>query len=194
MYPLMTPSRGLLLLLSTLLLLNIPHRTLGQTLVANTLPSCAQTCAQLQNAQSSCTPAGGAPVSNQQTYQSCFCQSTLLSQLYSPQSIPFCTQCSAADMATIQSWYKSFCKGGPGNVVAGDASGSSSAAAGGTSTAAGQPQATSSITAVANNPNPTQGATVTNGSSYKDPNAGKSWYVTLLSSVSPTVSSSSSML
>ena len=108
-------SKILLSTISTVLLLlsTYPTSTSAQVLLSNTLPSCAQGCAQLQNAQSSCTPAGGAPVSNDATYKSCFCQSALLSQLYSPQPVQqFCTQCSQGDMATIQSWYKGFCASG----------------------------------------------------------------------------------
>lgn len=109
-------------LLSITLVTLSPSSTLAQVLIPNNLPTCAAGCAQLQNAQSSCTPAGGAPVTNQQTYQSCFCQSALLVQLYSPSPITFCTQCSQADMATIQDWYKNFCKGGTGAAPAGGTS------------------------------------------------------------------------
>ena len=81
----------------------------AQTLLANNLPSCAQQCTTLLNAQSSCVPSGGAPVSNQATYQSCFCTSQLLTQLLSAQLVQLCPQCQAGDMVTIQNWYKGLC-------------------------------------------------------------------------------------
>ena len=78
---------------------------LAQTSLPSNLPSCAQQCTILTNAQQSCS-------SNPTAYQSCFCQSALLSQLYSSQPIQLCTQCSATDMASIQSWYKGTCQQG----------------------------------------------------------------------------------
>ena len=93
-----------------LLLLQHLLSSFTQQILPTDLPSCAQGCAQLQNAQSSCTPAGGAEISDQATYDSCFCQSALLTQLYSPQPVTtFCTQCSKSDMTSIQDWYKRFC-------------------------------------------------------------------------------------
>ena len=91
----------------------------AQQLLPPNLPTCAQKCEVLQQGQTGCTPAGGAPVSNQVTYQSCFCQSALLTQLYSNNAVQLCSSCPANDMATIQNWYKNYCgKGGaplPGN-------------------------------------------------------------------------------
>lgn len=75
------------------------------TTLPNTLPACAQQCTILTSAQQSCA-------SNAAAYQSCFCQSALLSQLYTSQPVQLCTQCSATDMASIQTWYKASCQNG----------------------------------------------------------------------------------
>lgn len=79
--------------------------TAAQNNLPSNLPACAQQCTIITNAQQSCA-------SNQAAYQSCFCQSALLSQLYSPQPVQLCTQCSATDMSAIQSWYKGTCQQG----------------------------------------------------------------------------------
>jgi len=79
--------------------------TTAQTTLPSTLPACAQQCTSLVNAQQSCA-------SNPAAYQTCFCQNALLVQLYQPQPVQICTQCSAGDMASIQSWYTSTCKSG----------------------------------------------------------------------------------
>ena len=85
----------------------------AQQLIPNNLPSCAGQCTVLQQGQSGCTPAGGAPVTNQDTYKSCFCQSALLTQLFSDTAVQLCSTCQPSDMSTIQNWYKSYCgKGG----------------------------------------------------------------------------------
>lgn len=75
------------------------------TTLPNTLPACAQQCTELVGAQQSCA-------SNPTAYQSCFCQSALLSSLYSSSPVQLCTQCSATDMASIQTWYKGSCSNG----------------------------------------------------------------------------------
>ena len=96
-----------------LLIAIITPLTTAQQLISTTLPACVQACVPLQQGQTGCTPAGGAPVSNQDTYKSCFCQSALLTQLYSNSAAQLCTNCAPNDMSTIQNWYKSYCgKGG----------------------------------------------------------------------------------
>lgn len=89
----------------------------GQTLLSSNLPPCAQQCPLLTQAQTSCVPSGGAPVSNQATYQSCFCQSALLSQLRGSQPVQLCSQCTQADMAQIQTWYQGLCQPGAAPVA-----------------------------------------------------------------------------
>ena len=73
------------------------------------LPSCAQTCPTLLNAQTVCIPPG-APVTNVQTYKSCFCQSGYLNTLATDASTICDTTCtSQTDRTQIQSWYASYC-------------------------------------------------------------------------------------
>jgi len=87
--------------ISALFILLTP--TIAQSLIPSNLPPCAQQCSLLQQAAGSC-------MSNPSAAQSCFCQSALLSQLYTAQPVQLCSQCSAADMLTIQNNYKSACK------------------------------------------------------------------------------------
>ena len=87
------------------------------TLLASNLPACATQCTVLTQAESSCTPPL-APVTSNQIYESCFCQSALLTSLYSSAAVQgVCPSCSAADMSTIQNWYQGVCpnagKGAP---------------------------------------------------------------------------------
>ncbi|KAL1852310.1 hypothetical protein Plec18170_006038 [Paecilomyces lecythidis] len=80
---------------------------------SDTFPACAVDCQTLEQAQDSCVPPA-APVTNQATYVSCFCQSALLTQLRSsPAGV--CSACSAADSQKLQQWYNNFCSTG-GNV------------------------------------------------------------------------------
>ncbi|MCJ1304362.1 hypothetical protein MMC08_007174 [Hypocenomyce scalaris] len=79
------------------------------TILPATLPACAAQCTPLDQAQTGCVPPA-APVTNQATYQSCFCQSAYLSSLYASGASTLCgAACSAADMSSIQSWYQGFC-------------------------------------------------------------------------------------
>ena len=96
-------------LLSSLIISFLTAITTAQQLIPSNLPSCAAQCTVLQQAQTGCTPAGGAPVTGQAQYQSCFCQSALLTQLYSDNTVQVCTTCSQSDMSTIQNWYKDYC-------------------------------------------------------------------------------------
>ena len=96
-------------LLLPLLLTILNSLTTAQQLIPQDLPSCAQQCTVLEQGQTGCTPAGGAPVTSQGTYQSCFCQSALLTQLYAESPVQLCSTCSSTDMSSIQNWYKTFC-------------------------------------------------------------------------------------
>lgn len=104
--------------LLTLLLTTLPPLTLSQQLIPTNLPSCAQSCTVLQQGQTGCVPAGGAPQASQGIYQSCFCQSALLTQLYSNTAVQLCSNCDAGDMATIQNWYQTYCGKGGSQVAA----------------------------------------------------------------------------
>lgn len=81
------------------------------TLISNALPACAQSCPVLLQAQSACVPPplGAAAVSNQQTYTSCFCQSSYLGPLKAGTGTSVCPTCSTADMSTTQQWYNGLC-------------------------------------------------------------------------------------
>lgn len=95
------------------------------------LPTCAESCTLLQTAQNGCTPPA-APVSNQATYQSCFCQYTLIADLYTNPSAVCGTACtSAADLQVIQNWYSTLCGH---SVVANAATASATTATGRTTT------------------------------------------------------------
>ena len=97
--------------LSCSVLLNLAHTTSAQqaTLLASNLPACAQQCPVLLQAQAGCVPPA-APVTDQAIYQSCFCQSALLTQL--PTSNICAPQCSAEDIGTIQAWFNGLCAQG----------------------------------------------------------------------------------
>lgn len=123
------------------------------TLLASNLPACATQCTVLTNAEGSCTPPL-APVTSDQIYESCFCQSALLTSLYSSAAVQgVCPSCSAADMMTIQKWYQGVCpnagKGAPNfGALAGGTTTSSTAATPGptTSTATIAPSASATST------------------------------------------------
>ena len=122
-------------------------------LLASNLPSCASQCTVLTNAETSCTPPL-APVTSDQIYESCFCQSALLTSLYSNAAVQgVCPSCSSADMLNIQNWYHGVCpnagKSAPNfGALAGGTSTSSTAAAPGptTSTATAAPHASATST------------------------------------------------
>lgn len=90
--------------------------TAAQTIIPPTIPVCAQTCPILLDAQRNCVPPA-APVTEQGTYQSCFCLSALLTQLpSSPAAV--CPACSSGDQGLLQSWFGDLCKqGAPVNSV-----------------------------------------------------------------------------
>ena len=76
-------------------------------IISNTLPSCAQACAILLQSQTACVPPplGAAAVSNQQTYNSCFCNAV---KVAAPANA-ICPACSPADMSTTQQWLGGVC-------------------------------------------------------------------------------------
>ena len=120
-------------------------------LLASNLPACATGCSVLDQAQGSCTPPL-APVTSDDIYESCFCQSALLTSLYASAAVQgVCPSCSAADMLTIQKWYQGVCpnagKGAPnfGNLATGPTTSSTATTPGPTtSTATSAPQASAS--------------------------------------------------
>ena len=73
------------------------------------LPDCAHNCPTLFTAQQLCVPSGGAPVSNQQTYDICFCHSALLTGLTTNANLYCNTVCSPSDLVQIQAWFNTLC-------------------------------------------------------------------------------------
>lgn len=155
------------LIASTLSLLTPIISAQAVNLLASDLPACASQCTVLTNAGTSCTPPL-APVTNDQVYESCFCQSALLTSLYSSAAVQgVCPSCSAADMLTIQKWYQGVCpdagKSAPnfGNLATGPTTSSTAAAPGpttATATTAVQASATSTNQQDSNSStNPTPG-------------------------------------
>lgn len=116
---------------SLLLSLIGTHAAAQQLLVFgnNALPSCAQQCTLLSQAQAACVPPAN-PVTNQATYESCFCQSGYLTQLRnSPQTV--CGDvCSGSDLAEVATWYTNNCAdGGTAAAAAASSSATSTSAA-----------------------------------------------------------------
>ena len=108
-----TTSSYLTRTLPRLLILPLfPRITLTQTTLLNfapgALPSCANTCTALYNAQDACVPPA-APVTNEANYRSCFCQSAYLAPLYTSPAGVCDRACGGADLTKIQSWYKGLC-------------------------------------------------------------------------------------
>lgn len=74
------------------------------------LPECARQCVVLAQAEGGCVPPA-APVTTQQIYQSCVCQSALLTGLKSSGATCQATGCSADDAAKITTYYNALCAG-----------------------------------------------------------------------------------
>jgi hypothetical protein len=97
----------------------------------NKIPGCARQCTVLDQAEKGCVPPA-APSSNQATYQSCFCQSALLSPLRSSgsQCQPACSQ---EDATKISQYYTGLCNGpvvNPPSQTTGTTTGTATATAG----------------------------------------------------------------
>lgn len=98
------------------------------TAASSTFPACALSCATLQQAQSGCVPPA-APVSNQATYVSCFCQSALLTSLHTtPDSVCDSSCTSESDRQLLMTWYNNYCSSG-GNPGSGTQTTTTAAAA-----------------------------------------------------------------
>ncbi|OKL62482.1 hypothetical protein UA08_02553 [Talaromyces atroroseus] len=76
---------------------------------SSTFPECGLSCNALLQAQTVCVPPQAA-VTNDQTYISCFCQSSYLTSLTSSGAV--CSSCSAADQQLLVNWYNGYCAGG----------------------------------------------------------------------------------
>lgn len=123
-----------------------PHATHTQTSSTllnfgpGALPSCANTCTALYNAQTACVPPA-APATNQASYTGCFCQSAYLAPLYRS-AAGVCDQaCGGADLTQIQRWYAGLC-GRPAGAGVVAASGSSASAGATATTSSAGPKGT----------------------------------------------------
>lgn len=90
--------------------------TTAQTILPSapsaSFPACALSCVQLLQAQNICIPPA-TQVTDQATYNSCFCQSGLLAQLrLSPDGTCDAYCPVESDRQLLQSWYAGFCASG----------------------------------------------------------------------------------
>lgn len=108
-----TSSRPFKVLSTLLIFLTTLSRfvTAATVLDSSKLPSCYSQCGPLTQANGACVPPA-APQTDQGTYQSCFCASTFLVQLYSTPTLSNCNACGTSDLTKIQSWYTNLCHGG----------------------------------------------------------------------------------
>jgi len=97
----------------SILLIAIATTAWSQVIVpttgTDTFPACAASCPLLLQAQTSCLPPA-APVADQATYDSCFCQSALLQPLKSsPWGVCGVVCPTQVDTAALQAWYGGYC-------------------------------------------------------------------------------------
>ena len=101
---------------ATALLLSLLPLVSSQTILtgpsAAGLPICAQNCITLQTAANGCIPPA-APITNQATYDNCFCNSNFLTTLKAS-PIGICdAECPVAtDRQQVQSWFVNLCSAG----------------------------------------------------------------------------------
>ncbi|KAJ6087764.1 hypothetical protein N7467_006678 [Penicillium canescens] len=121
------PRLAALVALLTLLTTTLAaDKNLIPTAASSTFPQCGLTCSQLYAAQDTCTQAA-----DSSTWVSCFCQSSLISNLKTSGSV--CSSCSAGDQALVSTWYTNYCNSG-GKETSNTATTTSSAAASATAT------------------------------------------------------------
>ncbi|PSK56976.1 pre-mRNA-processing-splicing factor 8 [Elsinoe australis] len=80
----------------------------------NALPTCAQNCQYLSQAQAACVPPA-APATGQVTYLACFCQSAYLVNLRSDATQLCGNVCQGSDLPLISQWYTNTCAAGTNN-------------------------------------------------------------------------------
>jgi hypothetical protein len=95
---------------------------IAQTIIPSaasaSFPACALSCTLLIEAQNDCVPPS-APVTNQATYNSCFCQSSLLAQLRLSPDGTCDVYCPVeSDRRLLQSWYIGLCASGTTSTLA----------------------------------------------------------------------------
>ncbi|KLJ10103.1 hypothetical protein EMPG_09915 [Blastomyces silverae] len=99
------------LFLSAALFTSVVCQSLVPTTGSATFPECAAACPLLQEAQANCIPPA-APVTNEATYKSCFCQSSLLQPLHSSPNGVCDAVCPPPELNTLQQWYAGLCASG----------------------------------------------------------------------------------
>ncbi|KAF9882789.1 hypothetical protein FE257_005157 [Aspergillus nanangensis] len=111
-------SRYLSLLLIALVCLSVQAQntnadtTLIPTAASKIFPQCGITCPLLTQAQTGCIPPS-ALANGRATYVSCFCQSSLITQLHSSADGTCDDTCtSASDRSLLKKWYTDFCASG----------------------------------------------------------------------------------
>lgn len=104
-------ARFLLSILASVALYDaVTAQSIVPTAATSAFPSCAVSCTVLLQAQTQCIPPAVA-TSNDLTYENCFCQSTLLSALYSTPDAICAAECTAeSDRTELQSWFENFCQ------------------------------------------------------------------------------------
>ncbi|PTU23528.1 hypothetical protein P175DRAFT_0432066 [Aspergillus ochraceoroseus IBT 24754] len=102
--------------LSTFLYLTLAFSTFAHAVTllpsaaSDTFPECGLTCTTFTEAETGCVPPA-APVTNQATYVSCFCQSSLLTTFRSSADGTCDTTCTKeSDRKLLQEWYLNYCK------------------------------------------------------------------------------------
>ncbi|EEQ86814.2 uncharacterized protein BDCG_01934 [Blastomyces dermatitidis ER-3] len=106
-----TPVMSRFLFLSAVVFTSVVCQSLVPTTGSATFPECAVGCPLLQEAQANCVPPA-APVTDQATYRSCFCQSSLLQALHSSPNGVCDAVCPPAELNTLQQWYAGLCATG----------------------------------------------------------------------------------
>ncbi|KAI4110831.1 MAG: hypothetical protein LQ339_001107 [Xanthoria mediterranea] len=135
----------------------------GQAIIPSNLPACAQTCANLIQAQTACIAPPNPPPGA--TYGlPCFCGYAPLANLKLDAPANLCATCSSSDNAAIQSWFKGACNNG----------GQTTSAPNSQTTPATTPSSSRGAT-----PNPTNQATNVSNRPGQTPNdAQKGWIST----------------
>ncbi|KAL9601603.1 MAG: hypothetical protein Q9219_002437 [cf. Caloplaca sp. 3 TL-2023] len=108
---------------SASLILIVPEviaQSTGQPIIPSTLPSCAQSCPNLLQAQTACTAPPNPPPGGTYGIQ-CLCGFAPLAALKADAPTQICATCQPTDNAAIQSWYKGACGLGGGSAAGANA-------------------------------------------------------------------------
>lgn len=137
------------------------------TAASSTFPACGLTCPVLTQVQTGCVPPQ-APVTNDQTYVNCFCNSPTLVGLKTTGTVCYtCTDATSQNL--LVQWFNGYCNGGYTSTLTSTATSTTSAATSGATT-------TGSATTTATNV-PTD--TAESSTLSANGQSGKSWCVPL---------------